>query len=252
MKNNKALALPIVIVFMFLSHLTYISLLNYNQIQLLRYRDIARYYQGQSMLTISNTLLEEKDGIQQLIQRLNEVIEHQTTYLLPRHGVVMDEANFHSQLTMIQVEEQDLPQIHIISHQIYIEEQVMQKIENDGGLDELLVEGVVLSNKLPQSFDDAPIQNQVQDLLHSLSELGWEPQSNMRRNFQGQLNIQSSPYTQFDFNIGRVKVKNNADGRQVTVYDKGGHQLYQQQQLNEKVGYLILSEVIILEEVITP
>lgn len=252
MKNNKALALPIVIVFMFLSHLTYISLLNYNQIQSLRYRDIARYYQGQSMLTISNTLLEEKDGIQQLIQRLNEVIEHQTTYLLPRHGIVMDEANFHSQLTIIQVEEQDLPQIHIISHQIYIEEQAMQKIENDGGLDELLVEGVVLSNKLPQSFDDAPIQNQVQDLLHSLSELGWEQQSNKRRNFQGQLNIQPAPYTQFYFNIGQVKVKNNADGRQVTVYDKGGHQLYQQQQLNEKVGYLILSEVIILEEVITP
>ncbi|OFK60822.1 hypothetical protein HMPREF2811_00170 [Globicatella sp. HMSC072A10] len=252
MKNNKALALPIVIVFMFLSHLTYISLLNYNQIQLMRYRDIARYYQGQSMLTISNTLLEEKEGIQQLIQRLNEVIEHQTTYLLPRHGIVMDEANFHSQLTMIQVEEQDLPQIHIISHQIYIEEQAMQKIENDGGLDELLVEGVVLSNKLPQSFDDAPIQNQVQDLLHSLSELGWEQQSNKRRNFQGQLNIQPAPYTQFDFNIGQVKVKNNADGRQVTVYDKAGHQLYQQQQLNEKVGYLILSEVIILEEVITP
>lgn len=252
MKNNKALALPIVIVFMFLSHLTYISLLNYNQIQSLRYRDIAGYYQGQSMLTISNTLLEEKDGIQQLIQRLNEVIEHQTTYLLPRHGVVIDEANFHSQLTMIQVEEQDLPQIHIISHQIYIEEYAMQKIENDGELDELLVEGVVLSNKLPQGFDEAPIQNQVQELLHSLSELGWEQQSNKRRNFQGQLNIQPAPYTQFDFNIGQVKVKNNADGRQVTVYDKAGHQLYQQQQLNEKIGFLILSEVIILEEAIAP
>lgn len=252
MKNNKALALPIVIVFMFLSHLTYISLLNYNQIQSLRYRDIAGYYQGQSMLTISNTFLKEKDGIQQLIQRLNEVIEHQTTYLLPRHGVVMGEANFHSQLTMIQVEEQDLPQIHIISHQIYIEEHAMQKIENDGGLDELLVEGVVLSNKLPQVFDEAPIQNQVQELLHSLSELGWEQQSNKRRNFQGQLNIQPAPYTQFDFNIGQVKVKNNADGRQVTVYDQAGHQLYQQQQLNEKVGFLILSEVIILEEAIAP
>ncbi|MGY3814988.1 hypothetical protein ACWOA6_05530 [Globicatella sulfidifaciens] len=252
MKNNKALALPIVIVFMFLSHLTYISLLNYNQIQSLRYRDIAGYYQGQSMLTISNTFLKEKDGIQQLIQRLNEVIEHQTTYLLPRHGVVMDEANFYSQLTMIQVEEQDLQQIHIISHQIYIEEQAMQKIENDGGLDELLVEGVVLSNKLPQVFDEAPIQNQVQELLHSLSELGWEQQSNKRRNFQGQLNIQPAPYTQFDFNIGQVKVKNNADGRQVTVYDQAGHQLYQQQQLNEKVGFLILSEVIILEEAIAP
>ena len=121
MKNNKALALPIVIVFMFLSHLTYISLLNYNQIQSLRYQDIARYYQGQSMLTISNSLLKEKDDIQQLAQRLNEVIEQQTIYLFPKYGVVMDEANFHPQLTMIQVEEQDLQQLYIISHQLYIE-----------------------------------------------------------------------------------------------------------------------------------
>lgn len=252
MKNNKALALPIVIVFMFLSHLTYISLLNYNQIQSLRYQDIARYYQGQSMLTISNTLLKEKDDIQQLAQRLNEVIEHQTTYLFPKYAVVMDEANFHPQLTMIQVEEQDLQQLYIISHQIYIEEQAMQKLENDRGLDELIVEGVVLSNKLPQAFDEAPIQNQVQELLHSLSELGWEQQSNKRRNFQGQLNIQPVPYTEFDFNVGKVKVKNNANGRQVTVYDKIGHQLYQQQRLNEEIGFLILSEVIILEEMIAP
>lgn len=252
MKNNKALALPIVMVFMFLSHLTYISLLNYNQIQSLRYQDITRYYQGQSMLTISNTLLKETEGIQQLIQRLNEVIEHQTTYLLPRHGGIMDEATFHSQLTMIQIEKQDLQQIHIISHQIYIEEQAMLKLENEAGLDEVFVEGVVLPNKLPQAFEEAPIQSQVQEMLHYLSELGWKQQSNKRRNYQGQLNIQPAPYNQFDFNIGKVKVKSNADGRQVTVYDQAGHQLYQQQQLNEKVGFLILSEVIILEEAIAP
>lgn len=252
MKNNKALALPIVMVFMFLSHLTYISLLYYNQIQSLRYQDITRYYQGQSMLTISNTLLKETEGIQQLIQRLNEVIEHQNVYLFSRPAVVIDEASFHPQLIMIQIEKQDLQQIHIISHQIYIEEQAMLKLENEAGLDEVFVEGVVLPNKLPQAFEEAPIQSQVQEMLHYLSELGWKQQSNKRRNYQGQLNIQPGPYNQFDFNIGKVKVKSNADGRQVTVYDQAGHQLYQQQQLNEKVGFLILSEVIILEEAIAP
>lgn len=248
MKNNKAMALPIVMVFMFLSHLTYISLLHYNQIQSMRYQDIMHYYQAQSMLTMSNNLLTETNTEQQLIQRLTEVINHQMSYLVPGNAVMIEEEKSGPQVTMLQIEYNNSQQILIISHQIYIEEAAVQNLALSELIGELKVEGVVLSNKLPRMFEDAPIQNQVQELLIQFNDLGWEQNFQSQRNYQGQLTIQPPPYTQFDFNIGKVVVKNTTDGRQTKVYDLSDHLLYQEQHLFNKIGFLVISQVITLEE----
>ncbi|MBF6626032.1 hypothetical protein [Tuanshanicoccus lijuaniae] len=201
MKNKRGMALPIVMVFLFLSQLLYMSLLSYNQIQSQRYKNFSAYYENQIQFALAKQMLASDNVKTQLENELLSVIEKQSNYfsrLLPVEKILYQS----NQLKLYQTANEALV---LIAHHLYIDEQFPESLLP---LNNFILDGILLQDAKKQPIDGALLK-EVNQLVATLKEENWQENSNRKkqRNFQYRIQEEKLPIHTFHFENGTVIVQ---------------------------------------------
>lgn len=243
MKNNRGLALPIVMVFMFLSHLTYISLLAYNQIQSQRYQGLIEYYQARSMMEITLNRMKVTDAAFQLAESINANIATQENYLLRNYMIKKVEV-ISPQLKILVTETNGVEKLIVLSHQLFIAPPKHETVVPE----DYLIDGILLNNGMTEVFETAPQQIQSDQMVSEMELLHWKKISQIERNFRKSMTLQPPDISQLEFNLGWVDIYPQSDQIQYKVYLPGGRLVYRYEQVLEPIDFIITTTMMIFQK----
>ncbi|MBS4461555.1 hypothetical protein JXA27_03085 [Aerococcaceae bacterium zg-B36] len=201
MNNKRGMALPIVIVFLFLSQLLYMSLLSYNQIQSQRYKNFTAYYENQIQFALAKQLLAATDINTKMEEELDTIIKKQTDYfarLLP----IEQELYRTKQMVVYQANDNA---VVLMAHYLYLDEQFPKSLLP---LNNFVLDGVLLKDGKKQMTDEELMQ-QVNRFITTMQEnhLQENIKRKKQRNFQYRIQVDKLPVQLFHFENGTVIVE---------------------------------------------
>lgn len=231
---------------MVISQILYLSLLQYNHVQSLRYQGLIDYYQGQIQMMMAQDISEITDKVTQFELALNEIMAVQQQNLL-RQYQVLEQIEMHPQVKILRVKNAlSEERLVVMEHRIYLDEHQVFEMELP---EKWLVDGVLLTNKTYKDWSQANLDSQLLPILEEIKDLSYITESTVSRNYQGQIIFERPKIQQIHFNEGMIEFKNGLSDLELIAHPNGveSSNLYRKKLPLQTLPYLIRSKITVFK-----
>lgn len=245
MKNKKGMVLPLVMVMMVLSHLMYISLLAYNQIQTQSYHQLIRYYEAKVELDLLVTKLKAYSPKPFVEKEIKDLMLSQGEDLL-RDFIVENKLLEGDQVQVLQIWHEGERYLATLSHAVYLNQ---NQNDWDKYVESIEIDGIVEESKLPQERGNLPIKTWRKAIQGEVGLAGFKEQRSLKRDGQETIELPLGLETDLSFMSGNYFVLGErGDRHDFQIWDPDGSLVTRKAYSKQVVHFFIESQLTIYQE----